>query len=82
MLLNLTCRGFDIQRFIPNLLIASFFKIIEQRGGHAVEGKETNLSASFLEFSQIFPHFTLMLTQGEKLCRPVFTMCGTVSLDN
>ena len=62
---------FDIQYFIPNLLIASFLRLLYntsvlwQVGGHVVAGKSPIFSLSS-PWSQI----------REKSCHPVFTKCG------
>jgi hypothetical protein len=79
---NLTYTGFDIQYFIKNLLIASFFKIVVQhicfvkgRGTSGSRDRNFKIHASFSEVPQIFPQLALVSTL-ERSGRPVFTKCS------
>jgi hypothetical protein len=78
----MTHTGFDVQYFIRNSLIASFFKIIVQhvrfvKGRGTCSSGERNIKI-LIDFRKS-PRFSLTspLSQlREKSSRPVFTMCG------
>jgi len=79
---NLTYPWFDIQYFIPNLLIASFLRslsstfVLWKVGGHAVEGKET---FKYLQAIRKSPRFFSSLPWWqlrEKSCHLVLSMAS------
>lgn len=69
---SLTCYGFDIQYFIPSLLIASFFKGCLSstfvKDGHAVVGKETLKYQQVLRKFPKIPYSCQEVSQNPLLC--------------